>query len=249
MDPGPGPKALERLRFGAGDRVGTPPSMPGPKPKGHLMSVPTSANLGGVRSERMRILVGCAAILLGALAAYHNSFSGPLVFDSDLAIGNNPTLRHLWPIWPALNPPGGGSPVSGRPLVNLSFAIDYALGKGGLWASHASNLAIHILAGRTLFGILRRAFAGLPLWRPKGAVSGGAWSSDGAARGAAMLWTVHPLQTESVTYLAQRAESLMGLFYLLTLYPFVRSLGSTRFRLWQALSVAACVAGMASKEV
>jgi protein O-mannosyl-transferase len=213
------------------------------------MSAPSGADKGSVRAERVRILVSCTAILLGALAAYHDSFSGPLVFDSDLAIGNNPTLRHLWPIWPALNPPGGGSPVSGRPLVNLSFAIDYALGGGGLWAYHASNLAIHILAGLALFGILRRAFAGLPWWRATGAVSGGTWSSDVAALGAAMIWTVHPLQTESVTYLAQRTESLMGLFYLLTLYTFIRSLGSTRFRLWLALSVAACLAGMASKEV
>jgi tetratricopeptide (TPR) repeat protein len=39
----------------------------------------------------------------------------------------------------------------------------------------------------------------------------------------ALLWTVHPLQTECVTYVIQRAESLMGLFYLLTLYCFVRS--------------------------
>jgi len=40
---------------------------------------------------------------------------------------------------------------------------------------------------------------------------------------AALLWTLHPLQTESVTYVSQRAESLMGLCYLLTLYGFIRS--------------------------
>ena len=39
----------------------------------------------------------------------------------------------------------------------------------------------------------------------------------------AMLWVVHPLQTESVTYIIQRAESMMGLCYLLTLYAFVRA--------------------------
>ena len=38
----------------------------------------------------------------------------------------------------------------------------------------------------------------------------------------ALLWTVHPLQTEAVTYIVQRTESLMGLFYLLTLYCFIR---------------------------
>jgi len=43
----------------------------------------------------------------------------------------------------------------------------------------------------------------------------------------ALLWLVHPLQTEAVTYIVQRSESLMGLFYLLTLYCFVRGAEGT----------------------
>ena len=39
----------------------------------------------------------------------------------------------------------------------------------------------------------------------------------------ALLWLLHPLQTEAVTYVSQRSESLVGLFYFLTLYGFVRS--------------------------
>jgi tetratricopeptide (TPR) repeat protein len=44
----------------------------------------------------------------------------------------------------------------------------------------------------------------------------------------AVIWVVHPLQTEAVTYLSQRAESLMGLFYLLTVYCFIRSVEGAR---------------------
>jgi Tfp pilus assembly protein PilF len=65
----------------------------------------------------------------------------------------------------------------------------------------------------------------------------------------ALLWTLHPLQTESVTYVVQRTESLMGLCYLLTLYAFVRGAESPRPNRWYALTIAACLAGMASKEV
>jgi tetratricopeptide (TPR) repeat protein len=66
------------------------------------------------------------------------------------------------------------------------------------------------------------------------------------------IWAWHPVQTEAVTYLSQRAESLMGLFYLLTLYCFTRgtetdSQGSRR--LWFPLSVLACLAGVGTKEV
>jgi tetratricopeptide (TPR) repeat protein len=62
----------------------------------------------------------------------------------------------------------------------------------------------------------------------------------------ALLWIVHPLQTESVTYVVQRAESLMGLFYLLTLYCFIRGVTEEH---WLWLSAACCLLGMATKEV
>ncbi|MEO7412532.1 MAG: hypothetical protein ABIZ81_04175, partial [Opitutaceae bacterium] len=65
-----------------------------------------------------------------------------------------------------------------------------------------------------------------------------------------MLWLVHPLQTEAVTYVVQRTESLMGLHYLLTLYCFTRAVHSPAQRqTWQFLAVGACFAGMACKEV
>jgi len=66
---------------------------------------------------------------------------------------------------------------------------------------------------------------------------------------AALLWLVHPLQTESVTYLVQRAESLMGLFYLLTLYCFIRGAEPGRPARWFVLSFVSCLLGMGTKEV
>jgi Flp pilus assembly protein TadD len=63
----------------------------------------------------------------------------------------------------------------------------------------------------------------------------------------ALIWAVHPLQTEAVTYVVQRAESLMGLFYLLTFYGFIRYAEGRRG--WAALSVLACLLGMLTKEV
>ena len=108
-----------------------------------------------------------------------------------------------------------------------------------MWSYHALNLAIHVVAGLTLFGIVRRTLA-----RRAGAVA------SSIAFSAALLWTLHPLQTESVTYVIQRAESLMGLFYLLTLYCFIRGVEADgRPRLWFTLSIAACLLGMATKEV
>jgi tetratricopeptide (TPR) repeat protein len=250
----------------------------------------------GPLCTRWAVPLAAAVIALATLAAYANSFQGVFVFDDEPSILSNPTIRHLWPIWPVLLPPRNGETVSGRPLLNLTFAINYALGGLNPWGYHAVNLAIHILAALTLFGILRRTFllpgvlplpslpSVLPLpSRERAGVRGAADTPD-AARPAstatllafviALLWAVHPLQTESVTYIVQRAESLCGLFYLLTLYCVIR--GATLNRdwglaimdwkepglpnanpqspipspfFWYSAAVLACLLGMATKEV
>ena len=183
-------------------------------------------------------------LTVAGLLAYHNSFTGPFIFDDIPSIQENPTIRHLWPIWDALAPPHkGGITVEGRPVINLSLAINFALGGTEVWGYHALNLAIHILAGLTLLGIMRRTLLQPRLRERFGDVA------NELALAVAVIWTVHPLQTESVTYIVQRAESLMGLFYLLTLYCFIRTAESPRPRVWYGLCVSACTLGMASKEV
>jgi hypothetical protein len=94
-------------------------------------------------------------LVLAALVAYQNSFSVPFLFDDTAAIVDNPTIRHLWPIGEPLSPPGGLT-VGGRPVLNLSFAVNQALGGLNVTGYHAVNLAIHILTGLTLFGLVRR---------------------------------------------------------------------------------------------
>ncbi len=181
-------------------------------------------------------------MVAAGLLAYHNSFTGPFIFDDSTAIVQNPTIRHLWPIWQPLSPPHQAT-VQGRPVVNLSLAINYAIGGLDVRGYHALNVAIHILAGLTLFGVVRRTLLQPKLSERFGTVA------DELALAVAVLWTVHPLQTEAVTYVIQRCESLMGLFFLLTLYCFIRGAGSPRPRWWYGLCVSACALGMASKEV
>ena len=210
---------------------------------GKTSNIPVAVKEPGPGASRRAVVLTGAAIAFAAFTAYHNSFSGAFLFDDEPAITMNPTLRQLWPVGSVLAPPGGMT-VSGRPLLNLSLAVNYALGGTDVRGYHVMNLAIHLLAGLTLFGVARRALGG-PVLRDRFGRA-----SLPLAGALALLWTVHPLQTESVTYIIQRAESLMGLFYLLTLYCFVRGAErpagpSVR---WQVLAVAACLAGMATKE-
>jgi protein O-mannosyl-transferase len=176
------------------------------------------------------------------LVAYHNSFAAPFLLDDVPSVEDNLSIRHLWPIWKALSP-SPASFVGGRPIVNLSLAVNYAFGGTGVWGYHVFNLAVHVLAGLTLYGIVRRTLVRPGLRERFGA------AAEWTALGVAVIWTVHPLQTEAVTYISERCESLMGLFYLLTLYAFIRGAESRRSAGWFTLSVAVCFLGMASKEV
>ncbi len=195
------------------------------------------------RAKDRRVVLAVVAILLLATAvAYRDSFNGPFIFDDDPCIADNPTIRHLGAIGAVLSPPGGGITVTGRPVLNLSLAINYALGGTQARGYHLMNFAIHILAGLTLFGIVRRTLL-LPSMRDRFGAA-----APYLAGAISLLWMVHPLQTESVTYIIQRAESLMGLFYLLVLYCTIRVTAS-RPVLWSLAAVAACAMGMATKEV
>jgi len=192
---------------------------------------------GAPGAARWPVVLGAAVIAAAVLAAYGGTLSAPFVFDDIPSITENPTIRHLAS---ALRPPAE-STVGGRPLLNLTLAADYAAAGLAVRAYHATNIAIHALAALALFGLVRRTLLGL------GQASAAATA---AAFSAALIWALHPLQTESVTYVVQRAESLMGLLYLLTLYCFARSVGAPGgARLWQAACACACLAGMAAKEV
>jgi len=195
-----------------------------------------------IAPSRIRTLAAATLVAVAALAAYHNSFGVPFVFDDGPATLGNPSILRLWPVWGALAPPAGTT-VAGRPVANLTLAVNYALGGTDPWGYHALNLLIHILGSLALFGVVRRTLSMPGL--------SGRFGRDAAplALAAALLWSLHPLQTEAVTYVVQRTESLMGLFYLLTLYCFIRSVGSARPRGWQACAVVACLLGMATKEV
>jgi len=196
-----------------------------------------------VRTSRFPVLAASAAIVALAAIAYSNSFSGPFVLDDVSSITENTTIRSLWPLTGPLAPPGNGLTVQSRPVLNLSLALNYWVSGNRVGSYHVGNLLIHLLSGLTLFGIVRRT-----LQLKRGDTPAGEVKAAALAFAVAVVWTVHPLQTESVTYVVQRAESLMGLWYLLTLYGFIRS--ATQGTAWAAaFSVGACFLGMGTKEV
>lgn len=193
------------------------------------------------RPGRWIILAGLALVLSGIIT-YSNSLHCPFIFDDQSAILHNVFVRRVWPLSYSLSAPLE-STVAGRPVVCFTLALNYAFGGYRVGGYHAMNIAIHILAALALFGVVRRTILASPV------LASFVDSSTALAFSVSLLWLLHPLQTESVTYTIQRAESLCGLLYLLTLYCAVRAFQGDRALGWSIGAVIACCLGMATKEV
>lgn len=174
-------------------------------------------------------------IALAAFLAYSNSFGGGFVFDDHRSVVDNLRIRSLWPI----------SPIfvgTNRPVLDFTFAVNYAIGGLDPWGYHAVNWVIHLVAALLLFGILCKTLSRVGL-RP------GGLSPELASFSVSLLWVVHPIHTQAVTYISQRAESLMSLFYLLVLYFVIRGEGSRFPNRWYIASILTCAAGMGTKAI
>lgn len=186
--------------------------------------------------RRMQILLGALVLVLAGLAAWWNALDAPFLLDDHAAIVENTTIRDLSNLSAIFDPPRDTS-VTGRPVVNLSLALNYAQGGLSPRTYRLTNLLLHLLCAMLLMGVVRRLMS--------------QQTADDSPLPAflfALLWTLHPLQTAAVTYIVQRAEILGSLFILLSLYAFIRSRQCERGLAWLAISVASCAVGMMAKE-
>jgi protein O-mannosyl-transferase len=137
-------------------------------------------------------------------------------------------------------------PTSGRPLVNLTLALNFYLGGLNTFGYHVFNLIVHGLSVLLL---------GLIVWRTlRLEFFGGRFTSAAGPLAflVALLWAVHPLQTETIIYITQRTELRVGFFYLATVYCSLRywaAVSASGQRTWLALATLACFLGVGCKEV
>jgi tetratricopeptide (TPR) repeat protein len=202
-----------------------------------------------------------ALILMMAVTAlaYSAALKAPLQFDDIASISENATIRQLWPPSIPLHPPAGSTAVSGRPVVNYSLALNYAVNdwlgiEQGLESEgpfktisyHVLNVLLHLACGALLFGILRRSL------RQERVGADWANVSDRVAAVVTGLWLLHPIQSEAVNYVVQRTELIVSACYLGTLYGSIRAWEARTPKVvvgWYAAAVGICLVGMGSKEV
>lgn len=202
---------------------------------------PTSRNGGTSQNIPTTFYIG-AVLFVATWLAYSNTLHAPFEFDDHAAIVDNASLRDFWAFHWLYPTAGGGSTASGRPVLAFTLAANFAFGGLNPLGYHIFNITLHALAALVLFAVVRRTLVRIHSTKSSAPVLI-------IAAAASPFWALHPIQTESVTYIVQRAESLMGFFYLLTFYFFLRGLDSARRVYWWAGSVLACLAGMGTKEV
>jgi len=167
--------------------------------------------------------------LLGG-AVFLNSVQGVYIPIGTASILEDPDVQHL-----------GMSPrawLSSQRLATWSLAVNYAISGKDLWSYHLVNIALHVLAGLTLFGLVCRTL--LRGDTPPRLQEASGW----LAMAAALLWMIHPVQTQSVDDIHQRGVLLGGLFCLLTLYCLVRGADRNLSGLWYGLAILSCAVGM-----
>lgn len=170
------------------------------------------------------------ALALAVLVAYANALAGVFQFDDYNVIVQQGAVHSLHAWWQSM--PGI------RPLLKLSYAANWALDERAL-GFLALNLAVHGANTLLVFQLLRRLSPRLGV--APDAVGGVAWI-------AALIFALHPAQTEAVTYISGRSVSLMALFALASVWAWLEADGAARPTAWRVASAALFAAALAVKE-
>ncbi|MFC1828517.1 tetratricopeptide repeat protein [Thermodesulfobacteriota bacterium] len=156
-------------------------------------------------------------LLFGGLGfgIYSNTLETPFYFDDHVDITENTHIRITGLSFNELKNAGFKSPASSRPISNISFALNYYFHQYDLFGYHVVNIIVHILAGIFLYFFIKITLD-LPCLREQYR------HPVAIAFPAALIWLVHPLHTQSVTYVVQRMNSMAAMLFILSLLMYVK---------------------------
>jgi tetratricopeptide (TPR) repeat protein len=164
----------------------------------------------------IRQVLVCLFLAVLVSLIYSNTLDTPLVFDDVANIQNNTNIRLTRLTLRRIAEAGFESGGKNRPVPYISFALNYYFQQDDVEGYHAVNILIHIITGILLY-FLVRATLNLPTLRSKYETF--KWLPLITT----LIWIVHPLHTQSVTYLVQRMNSMAAMFYILSLFLYVKA--------------------------
>ena len=156
------------------------------------------------RGESIETAWALLVLALITAIAYWNSFKTPFVFDDFLTIQKNAGVRFGDFLHPAL--------FGTRSILYMTFAANYLVSGQTVWGYHLVNLLLHVLNGILVFRIAAHLFREAEGTRAEANIFA-FWASA--------LFLLHPVQTESVTYISSRSELLSTFFYVLVFFVYI----------------------------
>ncbi|HUI44924.1 MAG TPA: glycosyltransferase family 39 protein [Nitrospirota bacterium] len=180
-------------------------------------------------------LIAFGIITVLILIAYSNTFKDDFNFDDNPTIVDNLNIKRL--NWDTFI----GSFSGTRPIVNLSLLLNYALSGLNVIGWHIFNISCHIANSIFVYLFILWTLE-LPALRDRYA-----YRSRRMALFGALLFALHPIQTEAVTYIISRTELIATFFYLATILFFINGARTGKFAYFIG-SVAMAALAMGSKE-
>ena len=192
----------------------------------------------------VRPLIPVVLAIVTFLAFLPSLWCGFANLDDGKLIAENPAFRGL--SWEHLRWMAGATLLGHwHPLTWLSFAIDYQLAGLKPYQYHLTNVLFHAANAPLLYAVILR------LLRATRGLERGTASRLAAAAGT-LLWSVHPLRVESVTWITERRDVLSGFFLLLTVLAYLRACPAGTGRAvaswgWYAASIGLLALSLLSK--
>lgn len=169
-------------------------------------------------ADRRQLTLHLLLLAVVVVALYTNTLQVPFVFD-DSQIFANQTGDFCSLSWEALQRAARSTAQANRILPNLTFALNTCLHGNAVAGYHWLNILVHLAAAITFY-FLARLILSILLQREKSPLAG---REAEIALAAALLWAVHPLQTNAVTYIIQRMTAMAALFSLLAVICYLKA--------------------------
>ena len=153
-------------------------------------------------------------LILIVFFIYSNTFHVPFLFDDDDNIFSNPHVRMTELSLDSLKAAAMKGHLKNRPIANISFALNYYLNGYLVPGYHLFNILVHIISGIFFyyFILITRRVYPCPAFAH--------WAIPFFA---AAIWMVHPIQTQSVTYIVQRMNSMSSMFYMMAMFLYAKA--------------------------
>lgn len=204
-------------------------------------NIPQAAEAPAAAVSRKTRLIFAALILILVLVAYSSAFSNDFIWDDEFLIRDNIAIRSFGNIAKIfktyLAASSGNLNNFYRPIQELSYMIDMAVWKNNPFGYHLTNVLLHAIAALCVYLLSMRILG-----------------NASAAFITAALFGIHPINTEAVTYVAGRADSLYLLFFLASFILFLKATdglkeGKSIGPGYYAVSMACAALSVMSKEI